>query len=151
MSYSLWPHGLQHARPPCPSQLLELTQAHVYWVSHAIQPSHLLSSPSPLAFNLSQHQGFFQRVSSSHRVAKLLKLQPSVLPMNIQSWFPLGLTGSPCSPRHSQESSPAPQFKGINSSAFSLLYGPTLTTIHDYWKKHSFDYTDKMILHIDIF
>ena len=50
----------------------------------------------------------------------------SVLPKNIQDWFPLGWTGwSPCSPRDSQESSPTPQFKGINSSVLSLLYGPT--------------------------
>ena len=41
-----------------------------------------------------------------------------------------------------QESSPAPQFEGINSSALSLLYGPTLTSDHEYWKKHSFDYMD---------
>ena len=52
-------------------------------------------------------------------------------PMNIQGW----LVGSPCSPRDSQESSPAPQFKSINSSALSLSYGPTLTSIHDYWEK----------------
>ena len=49
------------------------------------------------------------------------------------------LVGSPCSPRDSQESSPTPQFKSINSLAFSLLYGPVLTSIHDYWKNHSFD------------
>ena len=49
---------------------------------------------------------------------------------------------SPCSPRNSQESSPAPQFKSINSSALSLLYGPALTSVHHYWKNHSFDYTD---------
>ena len=62
------------------------------------------------------------------------------LPMNIQDWFPLGWTvGSPCSPRDSQESSPTPQFKSINSSALSFLYSPTLTSIHDYWKNHSFD------------
>ena len=56
--------------------------------------------------------------------------------------FQDGLVGSPCSPRDSQESSPAPQFKSINSSAFSFLYGPTLTSIHDYWKNRSFDQTD---------
>ena len=61
----------------------------------------------------------------------------SVLPMNIQDWFPLG---SPCCPRDSQESSPTPQFKSINSSALSLLYGPALTSIPDYWKNHNFDY-----------
>ena len=64
----------------------------------------------------------------------------SVLPMNIQDWFPLGLTGmSSCSPRDSQESSPAPQSESINSLALSLLYGPALTSIHDYWENHSLD------------
>ena len=56
-------------------RLLEPTQTHVHQVGHAIQPSHPLSSPSPLAFNLSQHQGLFQWVSSSHRVAKVLQFQ----------------------------------------------------------------------------
>jgi len=63
----------------------------------------------------------------------------SILPMNIQDWFPLGLT---CSPRDSQESSPAPQFEIINSSMLSLPYGPSIISICDYWKNHSFDYTD---------
>ena len=58
MSDSLWPHRLQHSRPPYPSQLLEFTQSHVHWVGDAIQPSYPLSSPSPSAFNLSQHQFF---------------------------------------------------------------------------------------------
>ena len=53
-------------------------------------------------------------------------------------WFDL-LVWSPCSPRDSQESSPAPQFESINSSVLSYLYGPTLTSVHDYWKNHSFD------------
>ena len=60
---------------PVHHQLLELTQTHVHWVSDAIQPSHPLSSPSPPALNLSQHQGLFQWVSSSHQVAKVLELQ----------------------------------------------------------------------------
>ena len=66
------------------------------------------------------------------------------LPMNIQDWFPLGLTGliSLQSKGTLKESSPTPQFKSINSLAVSLLYGPTFTSIHDYWKNHSFDYTD---------
>ena len=50
--------------------------------------------------------------------------------------------GSPCSPGYSQESSPTPQFKSINCSALSFLYSATLTSIHDYWKNHSFDQTD---------
>ena len=60
-------------------------------------------------------------------------------PMNTQSRFPLGLTGlSRFSLRDSPEFSPVPQFKSINSPALSLLYGPTLISIHDYWKNHSF-------------
>ena len=67
----------------------------------------------------------------------------SVLPVNIQSWFPLNwLILSPCSPRDSQESSPAAQFNSISSLALSFLYGPMLTSINDYWENHSFDCMD---------
>ena len=65
----------------------------------------------------------------------------SVLPKSIQNWFPLRLTDLIC-PVDSQESSPAPQFKSISSSVLSLLYDPTLISLHDYWKNQSFDYTD---------
>ena len=77
---------------PVLHSLPEFAQTHVHWVSDATQPSHSLSPPSPLALNLSQHQGLFQWVGSSHQVVKVLQLQP-VLPMNIQDWFPLELTG----------------------------------------------------------
>ena len=60
---------------PVHHQLPEFTQTHVYWVGDAIQPSHPLSSPSSLTPNLSQHQGLFQRVSSSHQVGKVLEFQ----------------------------------------------------------------------------
>ena len=63
-------------------QLLELAQTHVHWVSDAIQPSHPQLSPSPPAFNLSQHQGLFQWVSSSHQVAKGLEFQFNISPSN---------------------------------------------------------------------
>ena len=64
----------------------------------------------------------------------------SVFPVNLQGWFPLDwLVWSPCSPRDSQESPPTPQFKSIDSSVCSLLYGPTLTFVHDHWENHSFD------------
>ena len=69
-------------------------QIHVHWVGVAIQPSHPLSSPSPPAFTLSQHQGLFQGVTSSHQVAKVLvSASTSVLPMNTQDWSPLRWTG----------------------------------------------------------
>ena len=60
---------------PVHHQLPELAQTHVHQVADVIQPSHPLSSPSPPTFHLSQHQGLFQRVSSSHQVAKVLELQ----------------------------------------------------------------------------
>ena len=75
VSDSLWPHGLQHTRLPCPSPAPRIAQTHVHQVSDAIQPSHPLLSPSPPAFNLSQHQGLFQWVNSLHEVAKVLALQ----------------------------------------------------------------------------
>ena len=125
---------------PVHHQLLELAQIHVYWVSDAIQPSDPLSSSSPSAFNLSQHQDLFQWVSSSHQLAKVLELQHQ----SFQWIFRIGfledwLVGSPYSPRDSQESSPTSQFKSINSLVLSFLYGSTLMSIHDYWKNHSFD------------
>ena len=127
---------------PVHHQLPEFTQTHVHWVSDAIQPSHPLSSPSPPAPNTPLHQGLFQWVNSSHEVAKVLEFQ-----LQHQSFqrtprtdlLQNGLVGSSCSPRDSQESSPTPQFKTINSSVLSFLYSPTLTSIHDYWKNHSFD------------
>ena len=75
VSSSLPSHGLQHSRFPVLHHLPELAPTHIHWVSDAIQPSHPLLSPYPPAFNLSQHQGFSQRVSSLNQVAKVLELQ----------------------------------------------------------------------------
>ena len=124
---------------------LEFAQTHVHWVSDAIQPSCPLSHPSPPAFNLSQHQGLSQWVGSLHQVDKLLGVSASasVLPMNIRVDFLYDwLVWSPFNPRDLRESSPEPQFESINSSLLSLLCGPTLTSICDYWKNCSFDYMD---------
>ena len=73
---TLRPHGLQHARLPCPSPTPKAYSNYVHRVSNAIQPSHPLLSPSPPTFNLSQHQGLFQRSSSSYQVVKELEFQP---------------------------------------------------------------------------
>ena len=119
---------------PVHHQLLELAQTHIHQVSNAIQPSHPLSSPSPPAFNLSSIR-VFSNESTPHEVAKVLEFQ---LQQQSFQWtlrtnlLQDGLVGSPCSPRDSQESSPTPQFKCINSLALSLLYSPTLTSIHDH-------------------
>ena len=127
---------------PVHHQLPEPTQTHVHLISDAMQPSHPLLSSSPLAFNLSQHQGLFQLVSSSHLRAKLLKFQlqhQSLQWIFRTDFLSDGLVGSPCSPRDLQESSPIPQFKSISSSVLSLLHSPTLTSIHDHRKNHSLD------------
>ena len=122
--------------------LPEIALTHINWVDDAIQPSHPLSLPSPFVLNLSQHQGLFQWVNFSHQYGQSIGVSASasVLPMNIQGQFPLGwLVWSLCCPRDSQESSPIPQLESITSLVLSLLYGPALTSIHDYWKNHSFD------------
>ena len=127
---------------PVRHQLLEFTQTHAHWVGDAIQPSYPLSPPSPPAPKPFHHQDLFQWVNSSHEVAKVLEFQ---LQHQSCQWTPRtdllqdGLVGSPFGPRDSQESSPTPQFKSINSSALSFLHSPTLTSIHDHWKNHSLD------------
>ena len=84
---------------PVYHQVPELTRTHVHWMGDAIQPPHPLSSPSPPAFNLSQHKGLSQWVSSLHQFFASdgqiigVSASVSVLPMNIQEWFPLGWTG----------------------------------------------------------
>ena len=139
VSDSLRPHGLHHDRPPCPSPTPEvypnscpLSEWCHSTISSSVIPfsSHLQSFPASGSFQMSQ---FFTTGGQSIGASAT----SSVLPMNPQDWSPLGW-GS-CSPRDSQESSPAPQFKIINSSALSFLYSPTLTSIHNYWKNHTLD------------
>ena len=139
------PMDCSTSRPPCPSptpgvypNLCPLS----WWCHPTISSSVVPSSSCPQSLNLSQHQGLFKWVSSSHQVAKELEFQ---LQHQSFQWTPRtdllsnGLVGSPCSPRDSQESSPTPQFKSINSSVLSFLHSPTLTSIHDHWKNHSLD------------
>ena len=107
---------------------LFITISHFHRVRDAIQPSHPLSSPSPPAASPSQHQGLFQWVNSSHQVANVLEFQ--LQRQSFQWIFRVDFLcewqiWSPCCPVDSQESSPAPQFKSINSSALSFLYSPT--------------------------
>ena len=88
VSNSLWPHGLKHARLPCPSPTPRVVQTHVHWFGDAIQSSHPLLSPSSPAPNPSQHQGLFQWVCSLHQVAKVLESQ--LQHQSFQWIFPLG-------------------------------------------------------------
>ena len=137
-SSSLRPHGLQHTRPPCPSPTPGVYSNSCpvsRWchptISSSVVPfsSCLQSFPASRSFRMSQ---FFASGGQSIGVSA----SASVLPMNIQDW----MVWSPCSPRDSQESSLTPQFKSINSLTLSFHYSPILTSIHDYWKNHSFDY-----------
>ena len=142
VSNSLRPHELQHARLPCPSPTpgvhpnpCPLSQWCHPTISASIVPfsSCLQSFPASGYFPMSQP---FASGGQSNGVSA----STSMFPINTQDWSPLGwLVGSSCSPRDSQEYSPTPQFKSINSSAFSFLYSPVLTSIHDYWKNYSFD------------
>ena len=126
MSDSVTPTDCSMPGLPVHCQLPEFTQTHIHWVGDAIQPSHPLSSPSPPVFNLSQHQGLFQWVSSSQQVVKVLEfqLQHQSFQWIFRSKFLYNwLVGPPCSPRDSQESSPTLQFKSINSLVLSFGEG----------------------------
>ena len=142
VSDSLWPHESQHARPPCPSPIPGVhsdsgpssQRCHPAISSSVIPfsscPQSLPASESFLMSQLFAWGGQSTGVSAS----------ASVLPMNTQDWSPLEWTGwISLQSRNSQESSPTPQFKSINSSALSFLHSPTLTSIHDHWKNHSLD------------
>jgi len=142
VSDSLQPHELQHTRPPCPSPTprvypnpCPLTRWCHLTISTSVVPfsSCLQSFPTSGSFQMSQ---------LFHQVAKIFEFQ---LQHQSFQWTPRtdllydGLVGSSCSPRDSQESSPTPQFKSIDSSVLSFLYSPTLTSTHNYRKNHSLD------------
>ena len=108
--------------------------------NHLILCCFLLPPPSVFpSFRVFSNSQLF----TSDRQSIRSSVSVSVLPINVQGWFSLGLTGLiSLYPRDSQESSPAPQFESINFLAFSLLSGPTLISISDYWKNHTFEYMD---------
>ena len=126
---------------PVHHQLPEVTQTHVQRVSDAIQPSYPLLSPSPLPLIPPSIRVFSNESTLHMRWPKYWSFSFSISPSNEHPGLISfnGLVGSPCSPRDSQEPSPTPQFKSINSSALSLLHSLTLTSIHDYWKNHNLD------------
>ena len=141
VSDSLRPHESQHARPPCPSpspRVHSNSCPSSRWCHPAISSPFVpfsscpQSLPAPGSFTMSQ---LF--ASGGQRIG--VSASASFLPRNTQGWSLWnGLVGS-CSPRDSQESSPKPQFKSINSLVLSFLHSPTLTSIHDHSKNHSLD------------
>ena len=143
MSNSLQPHGLQHARLPCPSPTpggysnsksieLVMPSNHLILCCPSLLPSSILpsirvfSKESVLRIRWPKYWSFSFSISPSSEYSGLISFR--------MDW--LGLLAVQ---EDSQESSPTRQFKSTNSLALSFLYGPTLTSIHDYWKHHSFD------------
>ena len=141
MSNSLHSHGLQRARLLCPSPshrvcsnscpLSQWCHPTISSISFSVIPFSFYPQSFPASGSFTVSELF---ISGGQDTGALV----SVLTMNIQGWFPLGLI--PGLIFLSQESLPAPQFKSLNSSVLSLLYGPTLTSVHDYSQNHSFDY-----------
>ena len=143
VSDSLWPHELQHARPPCP---LSTPRVHPnscalsWWchlaISFSVVPFSSCSKSLPASGSFPMSQLFTWGGQSIG-----VSASASVLPMNTQDWYPLGWTGwiSLQSKELARVFSPIPQFKSINSLALSFLHSPTLTSIHDHWKNHSLD------------
>ena len=141
---TLQPHELQHARLSCPLPspgTCSNSRPSSQWCHSTISSSVAPFSSCPRSFPAS---GSFPMTWLLASCCQSIGASASVLPMNIQGWFLLGLTGliSLQSKEDSQESSPTPQFESINSLVLNLLHGPTLTSVHDYWKNHSCDYTD---------
>ena len=143
VSDSLQPHGLQHSRPPSPSPTPGVCShsCPLSWWRPATTSSSVIPFSSCLQFFPASGSFPMSQLFASGGQSIGVSASASVLPMNIQGWFPDWLAWS-CSSRDSQEPSPTPQFKSINSLALRLFYGPTLTSVHDYWKNHSFDSTD---------
>ena len=128
----LQPYEWQHARPPCPSQTPRVypnSCSLSRWCHPTISSSATLFSSCPQSLPASESFPKSQLFTSGGQSSGASASAP-VLSTNIQGSFPLGWTA------------PTPQFKSINSLALSLLYGPTLKSLDDYWKSHSFDYTD---------
>ena len=144
MSNSLWPHGLQNSMPlyplPCPGVCS--TSCPLRWWCHPTLSSCVIPFSSCLqCFPASGlFVCFFQWVAFLHQLSKYWSFSLSISASNIQGWFPLGLTGliSLQSKGLSRVFSKTMVWKR-SSSAFSLLYGPTLISVHGYWKNHSFD------------
>ena len=138
VSNSLKPHGLQHTRLPCPSSSpWECSNSCPLsrWCHPTILFSVVSFSSCPQSFPASVSFPKSWLFSSGGKVLEL-QLQRQSFQWTVRVDFLWDwLVWSPCFPSNSQESSPTPQFESTNSLALSLLYGPTLTSIHDYWKK----------------
>ena len=141
---SLEPHAMQHARPPCPSpnpgacsnscplSLVTLSNhlilcRQLFFLPSIFPSIRVFANESVLHIRWPKYWRFSFSISLSNEYSGLISFRID--------WLNL----LPCTSRDAQESSPTPQFKSVSSSALSFLYGPTLTSIHDYWENHSFN------------
>ena len=141
VSNSLWPHGLQHASPPCPSPTPRV-YPNLHPSSRWCHPS-ISSSVVPFSscFNCSHYRGLSSKSVLCIRWPKYWSFSFNINPSNEHpglisfrmDWLDL------LAVQGTLESSPSPQFKSSNSSALSFLYSSTLISIHDHWKNHSLD------------
>ena len=142
MSDSLWPHESQHARPPCPSPSPGVhwdSCPSSQWCHPAISSSVVPFSSCPQSLPASGSFPMSQLLAWGVQSTAVSALA-SFLPKKSQGWSPSEWTGwISLQSKDSQESSPTPQFKSINTLVLSLLHSPTLTSIHDHWKNHSLD------------
>ena len=141
VSDSLRPHASQHTRPPCPSPSPGVhsdSRPSSQWCHPAISSSVIPFSSWPQSLPASGSFPMSQLFTSRGQSIGV-SASASVLPMKSQGWSPSEWTGWISLQSKSQESSPTPQFKSINSLVLSLLHSPTLTSIHDHWKNHSLD------------
>ena len=143
------PHGLQHARPPCPSPTPRAysNSCPSSWWCHPTISSAVIPFSSCLPSFPASGSFLMVRLFGSGGQSIGASVSASVLPVNIQGWFPLGLTGLILQSKKTLKSPSAPQFESISFLALSLLYDPALTShwLHDYWKNHSFVlYWEKM-------
>ena len=138
VSSSLWPHGPQHTRLPCPSLspgVCSNSSPLSQWCHPIISSSVLPFSSCPQSFPASASFPMSQLFASGHQSIGASN-SASVFPMSIYRWFSVEwLIWCLCQPQDSQVSSPAPQFENINFGGLSLLYGPTLMCLHDYCLK----------------
>ena len=142
MSDSLWPHESQHARPPGPLPTPGVhsdSSPSSQWCHPAISSSVVPFSSCPQSLPASESFPMSQPFAWGGQSTGVSALASFLPKKSRADLLQNGLVGSPCSPRDSQESSPTPQFKTINSSALGFLYSPTLTSIHDHRKNHSLD------------
>ena len=144
VSNSLWPYGLHLPRLLVFHHILEIAQTRVHWVDEVMPPSHLCHCLFLLP-SIFPASGYFlkSQLFASGSPSIIASASASVLPMNIQDWFPLRLIALiSLQPKGLSRVFSNTTVQKHQFLVLSLLYGPVLTSIHDHWKNHSLDYAE---------